>query len=292
MELLLLVILFWAGAALLTSVAFFAGAILALWLYGPSFYDGSEHSGARVWPRFRETLSAPLNDWLGRFYRFRVVDASATLGRAARDDPLLVAFHPHGIMAAGAGLSMLPAPFPLAQALGRPFAFGTRAPRLAIHRILFRVPVVRELLLWYGCVSASWDTMCEHLARGTVVGLVPGGVREMGPPVAPPSTRFLEHAYAHDVSVVPCYVAGEDEVCMIWRGEWRWVRAIRRFMHTLIHYPFPTLSLPRLLGWQPQLRVHVGGALRPAAHATLKQFCAAYAGELARLKAEAALPVV
>jgi hypothetical protein len=224
---------------------------------------------------------------LGLYFDFRVerpaaavMDRLCALVEARRS--LLVCFHPHGLFAAGTGLTMLPLPTAL------PFLAPTAQPRLAIHWLLFRVPGVRELLLWYGCVEAAWPTITAQLASGTVVGLVPGGVREMAHTrhdgIRLVHGRFLTRAYASNVVVVPCVVHGETEVCYIFNPSWRWFQAVRALTFRWLRYPLPTFFWPRPPGLQPTLRTAVGAPLDPRDFGSETKFRAAYEAALVRLQ--------
>lgn len=265
--------LFWPLFTL--GLAAHAGFAAGLWLYGPYYYDRSERDGSRNWPEFRRRWGRPLWAGLQRLYRFRLAQP---LPEPGPDAPvLLYACHPHGLFALFVGLTFLPG------RTGRP------GVRVAVHHNLMCVPVVRELLLWFGCIDASRDVVRAALQRGESVAVVPGGVYEMGAPVLPRSARpagFLRLAAELGVPVVPVVCPAEETVVWTWRGEWAAVTRLRRAMLRVLRYPFPTFFWLRVA--PPPLVVHAAQrALRPQDYPTFEAFAEAYWHTLDRLLAQA-----
>lgn len=257
-------------------------AACALWYGRVSYWDGSERDGRREWPAFRHRWERIMSAPLRRYLRYRLTVMAPTT-RIAADRRVLVCFHPHGLFAAGAGLTMLPLPSAL------PFLDG-RMPRLAVHWLLFRVPGVRDLLLWYGCVDARWPTIDAQLRAGAAVGLVPGGVHEMThrptDGVGITHTGFLSRAYASSTLVVPCVVHGETEVCYIFNPAWPWLQTLRQWTYRWLRYPLPTFFMPRPPWLMPGLHACVGAAVDPRRFEREEEFRAAYATAVGRLTAE------
>jgi len=81
--------------------------------------------------------------------------------------------------------------------------------------VLFRIPIIREMTLWFGAVDAG-RSMCERLLRaGVNVCVWPGGLDEAnsvdGPDAVHLRTRtgFVRLAVKHGVDVLPVFVFGE-----------------------------------------------------------------------------------
>jgi len=81
--------------------------------------------------------------------------------------------------------------------------------------ILFRIPIVRELTLWFGAVDAGRSN-CERLLRnGVSVCVWPGGLDEANSADRRDAvsirtrTGFIRLAVKHGVPVLPCFVFGE-----------------------------------------------------------------------------------
>merc|ERR1711924_478044 len=85
--------------------------------------------------------------------------------------------------------------------------------------VLFRLPIVRELCLWTGCVDAGRLTAMKMLGAGHSVGVIPGGEHEQllttfGEEIVFLKSRlgFIKLALRFDVPVVPCYVFGVSDL--------------------------------------------------------------------------------
>eukprot|EP00916_Digyalum_oweni_P016748 GHVL01027444.1.p1 GENE.GHVL01027444.1~~GHVL01027444.1.p1 ORF type:complete len:334 (-),score=57.74 GHVL01027444.1:50-1051(-) len=81
--------------------------------------------------------------------------------------------------------------------------------------VLFRIPGIRELVLWTNCVDANKNTANYILNKGYTVLVVPGGEAEQirteyGKEKVWLSNRkgFVKLAIQHGVPLVPCYVFG------------------------------------------------------------------------------------
>lgn len=87
--------------------------------------------------------------------------------------------------------------------------------RMLAASILFWIPIVREMTLWFGAVDAG-RAQCERLLRaGVSVCVWPGGLDEAnsvdGPTTVNVRTRtgFVRLAVKHGVAVLPIFVFGE-----------------------------------------------------------------------------------
>ncbi len=83
----------------------------------------------------------------------------------------LILCHPHGIL----GLNWfyhLCHPF-------SPWTYKGKKPRLAIHSVLFKFPMLREILTSYHCIEASEERIQSYLEKGESVALFTGGAEEM-----------------------------------------------------------------------------------------------------------------
>lgn len=286
-ELILLTVAAAVITSLLAGAAATLGFAVALWGYGPYYHDGAERSGARNWPEFRRKWARPFWATLRWCFDHRVAEADVPLAGRPLDagERAIYGCHPHGVLALATALTFFPLESPAQQ---------QPAQRTAVHALLLSVPVVRDLLLWFGCIDASRDVLAAALARGERVVLVPGGIDEMGAAFRDPDRArprgFLRLAFELDVPVVPVVCPAEVDVCWTWRGEWPLVTALRRFTAGVVRYPCPTFCMPRL--WPTRTRLHVLKArapLRPADfRAGADAFAAAYWRTVDELYAEAA----
>jgi len=135
-------------------------------LYLASYLDGAEVRVKRVraWPAFSRHFW--LFTFMRRVYRQRV---HVPAGLEA-EEQIILALHPHGSMADyraildGQLLDLLP-------------ALRGKMRWLAAS-VLFRLPIVRELTLWTGCIDARRSVAESALRGGYSVGVLPGGEQE------------------------------------------------------------------------------------------------------------------
>lgn len=159
MEMVVLAVLLTAGILSAIGLSFSVGALLGF-LYYKHYNDGAEQTGERAKPLFRQCFSA-LFLWLAcRLFRYEVKFHGETIRSA--DGPYIYASHPHGV-------------FPLGT-----LAFLSKVAELTpcIHRLVFAVPLVRELALWFGCVDVSRECITARIKTHSIL-IVPGGCREM-----------------------------------------------------------------------------------------------------------------
>lgn len=118
-----------------------------------------------------------------------------------------------------------------------------------VHSLLLAIPLVRELLLWFGAVDVSWRTLAYQLyKRRRNVAIIPEGVIGVGKaiPGLQPRRGFLRRVYdAGDIDVVPVISPNERSLCLVWQGEWSWITTLRHWCVKCkyLRYPFPTFFL-------------------------------------------------
>ena len=123
----------------------------------------------------------------------------------------LYAIHPHGLLASSALLHVLDAHSPLHPLFAH--------HRIAIHSTLFKIPILRELLLSHGCIPATKEHISASLEQSTSVWLTPGGTQEAAHSKTEEETwtfkkhkGFLKLAHQHKVPIVPVYSEGEQKL--------------------------------------------------------------------------------
>mmetsp|Transcript_95143 Transcript_95143/g.307224 ORF Transcript_95143/g.307224 Transcript_95143/m.307224 type:complete len:339 (-) Transcript_95143:220-1236(-) len=137
------------------------------------------------------------------------------------NEGIMVTFHPHGLIPCGFCLNgavraraqdnarYVPPWLPL-----KPCVSGVQAP------VLFRVPILRHILLAFGCcVPATKAGMRRLLSRRTTFGIIPGGSEEVA--IHQPGREnlfikkragFLKYALQHGYTVVIGFTFGESDL--------------------------------------------------------------------------------
>lgn len=218
--------------------------------YLPWYADGAELTGARSSRWFRRLRAWRALHW---WTDFRAPDL------LARREPALFAVHPHGFLPVSAALG-----FALVGRGGPIVEDGSGLdPLIAVTRVAFWAPLLRELFLWAGCVVADEEVMVAALARRSLV-VAPGGLRE-GTAHDHEKLRllfghwgFLRVAHRAGADVVPLFAQGENRVWIVLPG---WAR-LRRFASRVALYPFPTLFVPFLFPHELRLRYDPSFAMR------------------------------
>jgi hypothetical protein len=127
------------------------------------------------------------------------------------DKPALFLCHPHGLI----GYSwMLHFCYGL-----HPWPSSKLKPYVAIHSILFRLPLVRDVLEQFRCIEAKEETIKEYLNQGNSVAIVTGGIEEMlynGDSsvklVLKKRKGYARIAKRCGVPLVPMFTVGENEL--------------------------------------------------------------------------------
>lgn len=224
----LLIVLFWPLTILLICVFFFLvlgaavffGSLFCgflLFLYG--IYAFCRDIGLLSWSRqttleFVSKWSSRLSGHIGQSFLF-----SEKEGAVPRDKPCLFVCHPHGV----AGFAWF-------------FHFVTNLtnwpqdvprPRVAIHSLFFRIPVIREMVEYLGAISADEKDILQALRSGTSVALLVGGVEEIFHSTAgkfqillKKRRGYIRIAQQTGVPLVPLVTLEENGHFPIWRGPW------------------------------------------------------------------------
>jgi hypothetical protein len=153
--------------------------------------------------------------------------------------PALFLCHPHGLIGYSwmlhfcYGISKWPVEKP------KPF--------VAIHSILFRIPLVRDVLEQFRCIEAKEEIVQTYLRKGNSVALVTGGIEEMmynGDEtvklVLKKRRGYARIAKTCGVPIVPMFTVGENE---LFPNETFWVwKQIASLIYkwTKIYVPLPS----------------------------------------------------
>lgn len=143
------------------------------------------------------------------------------------DGPVLYVAHPHGLF------SMAPFLHWAAETTTWPRG---RKVHIALHRIFFRIPFVREFCEHFEAIEATDEEIKKVLKLGDSVALLTGGVREISETVPGKMRIYLKKrkgfarvAKELGVPIVPVLTFGENELFPPIHGFWtNWVQAYLR----------------------------------------------------------------
>ena len=127
--------------------------------------------------------------------------------------PCLYTFHPHGLINASRAIHTIDHRSSL-------YVHFMNAYH-AVHSGFFHIPFLREVMLYGGCIPATYRYMDWAVEQGSSVTLTPGGAREVQ--YAQEGTNrevwllhnrkgFVRFARRHGLPIVPLYSAGEQEL--------------------------------------------------------------------------------
>ena len=119
--------------------------------------------------------------------------------------------------------------------------------------ILFRIPLVRDVLLWMGGVSDKCDIV-KLLQRGQSVVYCPSKMDDFVEPgpVKIPDVSIFEFAIKKRISLVPVFVTGEQK-----RYAFARIPRVQRWFYQRLEWPFPFFFWPRW-GVRAHLDIQIG----------------------------------
>ena len=115
--------------------------------------------------------------------------------------------------------------------------------------VLFRLPVVRELCLWTGCIDAGKPTCLKNLKAGYSLTVIPGGIAEQmltnyGKEEVYLKKRmgFCKLALETNTKLVPTYVFGTNDLFYTSRFlfDLRWWIAMKFWMAIPVAWAYGT----------------------------------------------------
>ncbi|KAJ1450664.1 diacylglycerol acyltransferase [Pelagophyceae sp. CCMP2097] len=197
----------------LSAVQAFKIALLYYYLsYGgaPESRDGRPCWGlVRWWRKCHSFFPVNLHMAPELLQKFRTTFSDKDDPRAGTGTAVILAVHPHG-------------PYPLGASVMMPQLVCADAcftnARYAAASAIFKVPLLRDLLLSLGCVDAGRSTLSALLQKKRWVGILPGGEREQlvccdsdsqTEDLVAPRPGLFRLAVDHDAVIVPVFVFGE-----------------------------------------------------------------------------------
>lgn len=233
----LLTIVFGLLAMAIGILAIFSGTVVVLFLAAYGFYALLRDTGAihiclmkmkMIW----NYISHDVEQNIRQSFELRDLEKLP-------EQPALLLCHPHGLIGYSwmvhfcYGLSQWPVNKP------KPF--------VAIHSILFRLPLVRDVLEVFRCIEAKEETIKDYLQKGNSVAIVTGGIEEMTyngdksvKLVLKKRKGYARIAKSCGVPIVPLFTLGENE---LFPNEpfWLW-KTIAQLIYkwTGIYIPLPS----------------------------------------------------
>lgn len=251
MELMLAAALLIFGIVTLCGSTMVVTHVLTL-IYARKYYDnGHEMNYKRAYLSQWLRGSRPWQ-WLRKALGHSIVTTPEYEALAKKTpDPILYACRPHGMLVVSAWLAFL------SGAMDRPH----RPVVVAAHSALLSISFVRELILLpLGIIDASEESILNALANGLSVAVMPGGVKEMGPPLFPIAevSGIARLAQRYGIAIVDVTFDGEEQLCWVWHGEWRIVKRVRWALYYTTGLPFAVPFFPRFWNWPRALVTRIG----------------------------------
>ncbi len=251
MELIILASLLLAWVVDLVSVPVFLTFLVTLW-YGKHYWRGQEkqYKPNYIWTGAR-------GSWFWRVLRKWLNHHVSYPKELVPSGPVIYICRPHGVFAVSAWLTVLSGELDRDILVHdtRYLHMKRHHVLLAVHSYWFLLPGIRELALALGFIDASRESILYALEQRFSVAVLPGGVKEMGPPLLPipDEPGILRLAQERKVPVVATYLRGEEDLFWVWHGEWRWIKAMRRVSYDWIGLFFPLIFCPRFWNWPKRL---------------------------------------
>jgi hypothetical protein len=142
------------------------------------------------------------------------------------------------------------------------------APALLVHRLLFAIPGIRDVVMWtFGCRDVARVSMNAHLNAGRSFAFLPDGARGILPRDGDSGEVLSQRRQWFDllwdsphrdsIVIVPCFSQHEPEAVNV-------LRRMRDFSYRTLGYPFPSFfnlrRLPQLHG--PPVTMKLGRPVR------------------------------
>lgn len=155
--------------------------------------------------------------------------------------------------------------------------------------ILFRVPILRDLLLWSGAVIHDETLLLRLLERGKSVVYCPSRMDDIFSAtdprsddqmtLKPPGVDVFEFSMKHKIPLVPVLVTNETRRYAILGGAW--VKAVQRYCYARVGWPFPLAFGPRIFGRKPppKLEIQIGCPLEAGGHTSAESYKELFMGQ-------------
>jgi hypothetical protein len=217
--------------------------------YSQSYFDKGENTGNRYWKNFSR-ITQDLVQWFARYYfsyhiEYENDDVKKMIilqSSSSSEEVAIFAGHPHGILAISSFLFLC-------------FIPTSTLIKPCVHRLVFKVPLIREFFLWFGAIDVTKENILNMLKyKGSSVFIAPGGCREMiirkdnnhindlsSSEIQTKHKGFLKIAFENNIKVFPVIHYGQDRVIRSYSC--RWIDYIRNKCLDMTGYPFPSFFI-------------------------------------------------
>ena len=261
MDILLLIVLIEFISLLLYFLyaeVYFLFSIILFLVYGiAKYYDGDEWTGFRSWAWLRKRTL------FGKSVKYLFGNPIAFSPEHARDRMLFVAIGNVTGMGLLHGFGMHGGVFQHLDLV------------VMMPWILFKIPILRDILLWMGCVATPLgsqdlvDTQILHLLRkGKSVVYAASSL----------SSPIFEFAIRNKVSIVPVQIKGENARYYVHQFRYPWVQ---QWCHARVGWSFPFWFFPKIFDTKPleRLTIQVGTPMDGSIHDTADKFASLFMGQ-------------
>jgi hypothetical protein len=259
MDILLLIILVEFISLLLYFIyaeVYFLLSTLIFLLYGVLKYqDGDEYTGFRSWGWLRRRTL------FGKSVKYLFGNPVAFKAEHARDRTLFIVVGNVTHMGLIHGFAMHGGTFQHLDLV------------VMMPWILFKIPLLRDILLWMGCVATplgsadSVDTQILHLLRkGKSVVCTLN------------SSALLEFAIVNKILIVPVLIKGE--AVRYWTLPFPYM-GIQQWFQARIGWPFPYFFFPRIFSKKPleRLTIQIGTPMDASVQENAEKFSTLFMGQ-------------
>lgn len=240
----------------MASVAALASTVLVAYL-AATRRSRAQAQVAEWGPRWLARRVAALLRLLAHLGGVRLKSVAAPYVPPKSDQPqYLLVWHPHGALTFAALF------------LGSSIALDPAGPVswfTAVAPILFKMPLLREVLLLLNAREVAGSTMERLMRAGRTVGVQPGGIPEQlrtdhRREVAyfPPNLSFCRLALVHGTPLLPVYIFGENQCYETNSSAQRLARAVHAACGLPAVVPFGRFGLPSLLPRSTDVHVRFG----------------------------------
>jgi hypothetical protein len=151
--------------------------------------------------------------------------------------------------------------------------------------ILFRIPFLRDILMWTGAVT--WKdknyeqtiTQLFHKGKSVVYPVQSNDLlRFMGQEsldeviISTPESELIDFVTkSNNIHVVPVLIQNDTHRYAIWRSPR--LSSIHKYCQDKLGWPFPFIFCPRVCGKEPppKVNIHIGSPMKVTDHANFKQ---------------------